>query len=68
MPVWFEATHTTWFSRARAASKMLNRWVHRSSATSAAPAVREAGQAEMQAIVSAPSRASARAASGKALS
>ena len=67
-PAMFDDAHTTWFSTARAAS-VRSKWrVWRSSRTRRAGLRRSTGQAARQHTTSAPSSASARAASAKSLS
>jgi hypothetical protein len=68
VPAWLADTQTIWFSSARARSNRSKRRVQRSSASTGAGSVRAAGHADMHTTTRAPSTASARAASGNALS
>ena len=67
-PVWFDEASTTWFSAARAWSYRSNSRACRSWAIRGARLVMLVGQADRQAMISAPSRASERADSGNVLS
>ena len=68
LPTWLADTHTTWFSTARAWSSTLKWRVWTSRPRRRVLLSRQAGQAAIEAMISAPSSDSLRAASGKTLS
>ncbi len=68
VPVWFAEATMSEFSAARERSQSSDRRHWRSSCSTGAWFVALAGQADRKQMISAPSSASVRAASGKALS